>query len=90
MNRIKEAQEHLKNEYKLYNDSTTNKLPELELESPERLDAILESVTRRESLSHAKKIPPATKLKSALADTLLLLDNFDIKKAKEAGKAETS
>ncbi|ACA86209.1 MULTISPECIES: hypothetical protein [Shewanella] len=89
MNRIKEAQEHLKNEFKLYNDASSKKLPDLELESPEKLEALLESVTRRESLSRDKKTPPATKLKSALADNLLLLDNFDIKKAKEAGKAES-
>ncbi|NRD73616.1 hypothetical protein HQQ94_10210 [Shewanella sp. VB17] len=89
MDRIKEAQQHLKNEFKLYNDATTNKLPKLDLESPEKLEALLESVTRRESLSHSKKLPPATKLKSALADNLLLLDNFDIKKAKEAGRAES-
>ncbi len=88
MNRIKEAQENLRNEFKLYNDAATNKLPELEINSPEKLEALLESVTRRESLNHSKKKPPATKLKSALADNLLLLDNFDIKKAKEAGKAE--
>jgi hypothetical protein len=88
MDRIKEAQEHLKKEFKLYNDAAINKLPELEVESPEKLEALLESVTRRESLNHSKKRPPATKLKSALADNLLLLDNFDIKKAKEAGQAE--
>ncbi|WOT05224.1 hypothetical protein [Shewanella youngdeokensis] len=90
MERIREAQEHLKNEFEIYNNAATKKLPDLDLDDPEKLETMLEFVTRRESLKQLKKLssPPAGKLKAAIADTLLLLDNFDIKISKEKGAAE--
>ncbi|MGS0682531.1 hypothetical protein ACVBIL_15385 [Shewanella sp. 125m-7] len=90
MERTREAQEHLQKEFEIYNNASTKKLPPLDINCPENLETMLEFVTRRESLKQAKKLssPPATKLKSAIADTLLLLDNFDIKLSKEKGAAE--
>ncbi len=90
MERIREAQEHLVKEFEIYNNASAKKLPPLDIDCPENLETMLEFVTRRESLKQAKKLssPPAAKLKSALADTLLLLDNFDIKLSKEKGAAE--
>ncbi|ACJ31761.1 hypothetical protein TUM4261_23000 [Shewanella sp. c952] len=90
MERIREAQEHLKSEFEIYNNASAKKLPPLDIDCPEKLETMLEFVTRRESLKQAKKLssPPAGKLKAAIADTLLLLDNFDIKISKEKGAAE--
>ncbi|MGS0677304.1 hypothetical protein [Shewanella sp. 30m-9] len=90
MERTREAQEHLQREFEIYNNACIKKLPPLDIDSPENLETMLEFVTRRESLKQAKNLnsPPAAKLKSAIADTLLLLDNFDIKLSKAKGAAE--
>ena len=90
MERIREAQESLKKEFEIYNNAASKKLPPLDINCPENLETMLEFVTRRESLKQIKKTdyPPATKLKSAIADTLLLLDNFDMKVFKEKGAKE--
>lgn len=85
MERIREAQECLQREFEIYNNASNKKLPALDINCPENLETMLEFVTRRESLKQTKKpsYPPAAKLKSAIADTLLLLDNFDMKEFKE-------
>lgn len=90
MERIREAQAHLKNEFEIYNNAAVKKLPPIAVDDTKSLEVMLECVTRRESLGQAKKqgLPPAAKLKAAIADTLLLLDNFDIKISKEKGAAE--
>ncbi|WP_076416342.1 hypothetical protein [Shewanella sp. UCD-KL12] len=91
MERIREAQEHLKNEFERYNNAASKKLPPISLDNAESLEEMLECVTRRDSLGQAKSqgLPPSAKLKAAIADTLLLLDNFDIKISKDKGAAES-
>ncbi|WP_299809952.1 hypothetical protein [uncultured Shewanella sp.] len=90
MERIREAQEYLLQEFEIYNNASSKKLPALDINCPDNLETMLEFVTRRESLKQTKKpnYPPAAKLKSAIADTLLLLDNFDMKVFKEQGAKE--
>lgn len=91
MERIREAQEHLKNEFEIYNNAASKKLPPIAINDVASLEVMLECVTRRESLGQTKKLglPPSSKLKAAIADTLLLLDNFDIKISKDKGAAES-
>ncbi|SQH74506.1 conserved protein of unknown function [Shewanella benthica] len=90
MERMREVQQHLKNEFEIYNNAASNKLPPTSLGNTESLEVLLECVTRRESLGQARTqgLPPSSKLKAAIADTLLLLDNFDIKISKDKGAAE--
>ncbi|AQS39848.1 hypothetical protein Sps_04765 [Shewanella psychrophila] len=86
MKRINEGQTRLENEYDTYNKAAITDLPELEIGSQDSLASLLDTVTKRESLDQGRKLEPsATKLKSAIADVLLLLDGFDLQKVKSEG-----
>ncbi len=87
MKRLKEAQEHLQVEIEKYNKKAEVKNISVDDNSEDKLTSLLNLITLKESKEHRQKgknTKDNTKLKSAIADVLLLLDGFDLKEKKLA------
>ncbi|MCL1077213.1 hypothetical protein D5R81_04230 [Parashewanella spongiae] len=95
MKRLKEAQEHLQSEIEKYNKKVETKTISVDDNNEDKLTSLLNLITLKESKEHRQKGKNSkdhTKLKSAIADVLLLLDGFDLKEKKlaNAQSLETS
>ena len=77
MDRLSEAQQRLKMELDKYNDALESPFPTPDFNSTPQLELIFEAVFKKKRVN--AKVDPGQLLKVALADVLLLLDNFDIK-----------
>jgi hypothetical protein len=88
MERLLQSQENIQNEFEKYNNQTEHKLPPLVVNDTTNLTSLLNMVTARELRANrqkAKCLPDGTKLKSAIADALLLIDGFDMKQKSKLG-----
>ncbi|MCL1066440.1 hypothetical protein L2735_06410 [Shewanella olleyana] len=90
--RVDEAIESLIAEYDKYSQAADKKLPPLDIKDSESLEKLLEVVLLRESLSQrtTKKAPASVKLRAAIADLILLNDNFDRKQISANAAAENA
>jgi hypothetical protein len=85
MQRLKDSQDALTVIYEKYNQVTSQPLAPLDINDPESLNKLLNTVMNRESISHIQKkkaLKESIELRTLLADVLLLLDNCDIKEIK--------
>lgn len=88
MCRIESVKTELEKAYLLYNSKVKKPLPELDTSSEKKLTKLLDTVLNRESQANHtndKSYPQKRcfSLRGKIADLLLLMDNFDIKKKKE-------
>ncbi|MGB0894634.1 MAG: hypothetical protein ACPGUD_09520 [Parashewanella sp.] len=92
MERLRAAQDTLKIELDAYNQKSEYKKHEVCSDNASELEMLLDKVTLRESIQQrrtGKSTKEHVKLKSAIADVLLLLDGFDLKEKKAAAATET-
>lgn len=87
MNRIIGAKAKLQELYDKYNETWKKKLPSLDLHSKNNITQLLETIHRRESLivrheDNKYPVKLSKEIRGAIADILLLMDNFDIEKTK--------
>lgn len=89
MERLQEVQSQLEREY----ISLEKELPQLDTANEQSLTHLLDHLTRLQIKTHLKKRKDSkefTKIKALIADTLLLLDGFDIKKKMNKKEPEMS
>lgn len=83
MNRIKDATKRVKLYHQTYQEEMH--LPQLDTTSSSKLNALLDKIYRFEHRCTMKKIkysePVCIKFRGAIADLMLLLDDFDLQQA---------